>query len=496
MNRATDVAAVALFFFAGSCATSPSPGIVPPNRVPESVTASKSFEERLRFGIDARLKAGLGFGVFAAVREEGKTTAFAAGRRSLEPVAALGTRDLLEVGSVTKTFTGILVHLAEAEGKLEIDQKLEDFFPTLRGADTGRITVRELGVHESGLPSFPEGVVVKDESNPWRDLSKEVVLAALLKFKRPSLPEGRAKRENAYSNWGYVALGLVLEKVYRMPFPKILETRLLAPLRMTESGIDRRVMKRGKWVTRVSPGFGLGTDPIPAWDFASFAAAAGGLESNAVDMGRFLEALASPPSGKLGESIRATFISGIGWDSEPGNTRPLWKNGMTGGFASILTVYPNSKAGLFVATNTKVAPEALSDFATGVTSVDTLMVRAAGARAAGDDELSRLKGKYRNPKPAEDPKLPLRSLEIVESVGRIVARYDFGFAKQGALLAPGEKSDVWNVIDGSVNLDEIRILADGVRATVTNSSGHQTVFELEKLPADVQNFPALEKEGG
>lgn len=470
--------------FLASCASAPvEKPATPP--IPPAIVASKSLVERLRFGVDARLKVGLGYGYSAAVREGGKTTTFAAGRRTLEPVRPLSTRDLLEIGSVTKTFTGILLHLAEVENRLSVDQKLEEFFPALQGAEIGKATLRELGTHVSGLPSTPEGLKIRDEANPWRDLKREEILAALATFKRPPLAEGESKRPSRYSNWGFVVLGIILEQVYAKPYPAILATHVLNPLRMSASGVDRR--------TRAAPGFSLNTDPVPAWDFASFAAAAGGLESNAADMARFLEALENPPRGRLGEAIRATFLSGIGWDSAAGNQRPLWKNGMTGGHASFLAFYPDSKAGLFVATNTKIAPDTLADFATGVTPVDGLLARVSGARTASDEEVARLKGKYRNPIPARDPRLPLAALEIFESVGRLVGRYDFGFLKQGAILAPGDEIGLWNVIDGSVNLDVVEILDNGLRATVITGSGYQATFELEKIPADVQKFPALEK---
>jgi hypothetical protein len=44
-----------------------------------------------------------------------------------------------------------------------------------------------------------------------------------------------------------------------------------------------------------------------------------------------------------------------------------------------------------------------------------------------------------------------------------------------------------------VNEDEIRIINGGIRATVRTASGNRAEFELEKLPSEVQKFPAFEK---
>lgn len=483
--RGTGLSAV-LLAVAG-CASSSPVERSPADVVPAALAASKSIEERLRFGIDARLKAGLGFGYLAAVRENGKTVAFADGRRMLEPMKPMVPRDSLEIGSVSKTFTGILLHLAEAEKRLGVDQRLEEILPVLRGSDAGGVTLRELGTHESGLPSFPYGVAVRDPANPWRDLSADSVLAALARYRRPPLPEG-VKRKREYSNWGYLTLGMVLERVYGRPYAEVLKQHLLAPLRMTDTGIDRQSRpRRGKTVGKVAPGFSLDTDPIGAWDWAGFAAATGGIETNAVDMGRFLEALEHPPRGKLGEAIRATFASGIGWDSLPGERHPLWKNGMTGGYASYLAFDSESKTGLFVAVNAKVLPDAMGGFAIGIRPADRLLERVIGPRIASEEEIASLKGRYRN----RDPKTP-SELEIFESFGRIVARYRIAGRSDGARLGPAERPGVWNLIDGLYNVDEIRLRENAMAATMTDPSGSVQTFEMDKLPSEIQKFPAID----
>jgi CubicO group peptidase (beta-lactamase class C family) len=337
-------------------------------------------------------------------------------------------------------------------------------------------------------------VKIRDEENPWKDLSQEEIISELLRFRRPALGVGEPVRKKVYSNFGYVTLGILLEKLYGRTFPTILATHVLHPLKMTSSGVDLSVPgKRGKRSPRVSQGFSLGADPVSDWNFPSFAAAAGGLESNAVDMEKFVEAIAHPPRGRLGEAIRATLLSGIGWDSAPGNLRPLWKNGMTGGYSAFIAYYPETQSGLFVAVNSAVEVDSLADFALGVSPEDRMISRVVGTRIVTDEEISLLKGTYRNPSPEKAPTLPLRTIEIFESFGRIVARYDFGPFKTGALLGPAERSERWNVIDGSVNEDEIRIINGGIRATVRTASGNRAEFELEKLPSEVQKFPAFEK---
>jgi hypothetical protein len=261
---------------------------------------------------------------------------------------------------------------------------------------------------------------------------------------------------------------------------------------MSASGIDGKRRRHRRWIDRLSPVFRLDADPAHAWDFDGFAAAAGGIESNALDLARFLAALGNPPRGNLGAAIRATFASGIGWDSSPGVT-PYRKSGMTGGYAAYLAFDPAAKKAIFVGTNTKVSPEALGEFALGIHAGDSLLLRATAPRVPDAGEIARLKGKYRNPTP--DPTRPLRALEITERGGHLVARYDFGGVNDGALLAPDASADVWNAIDGEANLDGIRILSDGIRVTLAGGEGDPATLELEKIPFALEKFPAMEGEG-
>jgi CubicO group peptidase (beta-lactamase class C family) len=407
--------------------------------MPPAIEASKSIEERYSFGVAARLKAGLGFGYIAATREGGKTKISSDGNRTLEPVRSIRNGTLLEIGTLTKTFTGILVHLAELEGRLKIDEKIGVYLPALRNEGAENSTIREVGIKGD-----------------------------------------------------FTKLGSVLEKVYRQSYASIVRSRIFHPLRMRSSGIDLHTRRRRLRIAKVSPGFTLAGDFVPAENFDGAAAAAGGIESNAVDMGRFLEALETPPRGKLGEAIRATFVSGIGWDSEPGNAKLLWKNGITGGYASYLAIDPGAHTGIFIGANTAVRLDALGAFSLGIAPIDSLLDRALGTRKPDDDEIKNLRGKYPNPKPAEDANLPLKSLEIFERFGHFVARYDFGSWRMGALLSPHERSGVWYVTDGVVNVDVLKSSGDDVRVAVTMPSKPEVEFDLEKTPVQLETFPALE----
>lgn len=475
-------ALLALLSFAVPACSGPTIARKPSDLVPATLATSKSVEERYRFAAEARLRVGLGFALVAAIRENGKTAKVALGSRTLEPKRPISERDLLEIGSVSEVFTGILVHLAEAEGKLGLDRRLDSFFPGLQGAEAGAITIRELGTHRAGL----------DPKVPWKGLKRDDVLASLARAHRGPLAEGQTQYARSDSSWDFLLLGLVLEDVYRQPYAKLVDHRVLSALGMRESGVDRMKRARRRRVSKLAPAFDLGGQPAAPWDFEGFAAAAGGIESNAVEMAKFVEALESPPRGKLGAAIEASFASGVGWDSEPG-AAVARKSGMTGGYAASVAVDRSARKSLYVGTTSAVSSEDLGAFALGQAAGDALLERATPSRVPTEEELGRLKGKYRNPKPDADPEAALKELAISESFGRMIARYGIGGEASAALLVPSAREDEWNLIDGRVNADALRLTGEGATATLAVSPTRTATLELEKLPEQVQQYPAIEQ---
>jgi len=131
----------------------------------------------------------------------------------------------------------------------------------------------------------------------------------------------------------------------------------------------------GAWV-----GEALGVPVLGVGDVAgvTLVAATGGIESNARDMGKFLEALESPPRGKLGQAISAALVSGIGWDSLPGVT-PFWKNGATSAYTGIVIFDPATKRGIYVGSDTEILSDGVGNFAMGE-ATDPLLTRVSETR--------------------------------------------------------------------------------------------------------------------
>src|SRR5689334_23641213 len=78
-------------------------------------------------------------------------------RRGAEPVERrLRSDDRVDVHSVSKTFTPIALGIAEAEGRLPLDDPALPYYPELAGSAAPRldhVTLRHLLILKSGSPS-------------------------------------------------------------------------------------------------------------------------------------------------------------------------------------------------------------------------------------------------------------------------------------------------------------------------------------------------------
>jgi CubicO group peptidase (beta-lactamase class C family) len=133
-------------------------------------------------------------------------------------------------GSVAKQFTAAAIALLVEQGRLSLDDDVRKYIPEL--PDYGsRMTVDHLVHHTSGLRDFWALVRVSgmrfDDGYTVGDVIR---LAA--KQKRLNFPPGT---EYDYSNTGYIALGLVVERVTGKSLREFAAEQIFGPLGMTSS---------------------------------------------------------------------------------------------------------------------------------------------------------------------------------------------------------------------------------------------------------------------
>ena len=127
-------------------------------------------------------------------------------------------------GSVSKMFTATLVLKAVEEQKLDLDQTIDTYFPSIKNAD--KITVENLLNHSSGIHDFTREADYLEWSTKHR--SKQEIMKRIINGESAFNPNEKSQ----YGNSNYVLLTFLLEEVYAQPFEEILQDKITTPLKL------------------------------------------------------------------------------------------------------------------------------------------------------------------------------------------------------------------------------------------------------------------------
>ncbi|GGQ09621.1 serine hydrolase [Streptomyces griseomycini] len=176
------------------------------------------------------------------------------------------------IGSITKTFTAVLVLRLRDEGVLDLGDPLEKHLP---GTGVGEATIAELLAHGGGLAAETPG--------PWWERTPGTLrpdLADVLGERPLVHPVGRRFH---YSNPGYALLGALVEKLRGAPWEEVLRREVLEPLGLRRTSVHPEAPHAGGWAVHPWADVML---PEPVEDLGRMAPA-GQLWSTTGDLARF-----------------------------------------------------------------------------------------------------------------------------------------------------------------------------------------------------------------
>ncbi|GLF96784.1 serine hydrolase domain-containing protein [Streptomyces yaizuensis] len=205
--------------------------------------------------------------------------------------AAGGGDDAVEtqyrIGSITKTFTAVLVLRLRDEGLLDLEDPVERYLPE---AGLGQVTIAQLLGHSAGLSAEPPG--------PWWERTPGALrpeLADVLGEGAGTHPVGR---RHHYSNTGYTVLGALVAAVRGGTWEEALRREILEPLGMTRTSVLPQAPAAEGWAVHPWADVLL---PEPSEDLGLMTPA-GGLWSTVADLCRFAVFLAEGDERVLGAS--------------------------------------------------------------------------------------------------------------------------------------------------------------------------------------------------
>ncbi|MEE4361135.1 MAG: serine hydrolase domain-containing protein [Pseudomonadales bacterium] len=139
------------------------------------------------------------------------------------------------IASLTKQFLAILL-LQEAErGRLDLQATLDRYLPDYAAPWAGQVSIHQLLVHTAGVPDF---VSLDWDAYTRRYLHVRVPAEDIAADLATQALEFAPGARFAYSNSGYLLLGLVLEAVTGASWCALLKERILDPAGMADSGCD------------------------------------------------------------------------------------------------------------------------------------------------------------------------------------------------------------------------------------------------------------------
>jgi len=140
---------------------------------------------------------------------------------------------LYRIGSITKTFTAVLVLKAVEENKLSLNQTIDKWFPNIGNAD--KITIDQMLRHRSGLHNHLDEWV--NSGRHIQAITEQEMIETITQSGNDFTPDA----QTAYSNSGYYLLTFILERIYQKPFSEILEEKIVRPLGLKNTRLGGKI---------------------------------------------------------------------------------------------------------------------------------------------------------------------------------------------------------------------------------------------------------------
>lgn len=237
------------------------------------------------------------------------------------------------IGSISKSFTTVMILKAVEENKLKLNQTIKKWFPKIQNAK--KITVKQLLNHRSGIHNFTSD----EDYFKWNTQPKteKEMLEIIMKGGSDFKPDSQA----AYSNSNFVLLTYILEKIYTKSYADLLQELIVKPIELTDTYVFGKIdpsnnecysySYAGKWKLE------------PETDY-SIPLGAGAIISTPTDLTKFADALFG---GRLVSSesleIMKTLKDGIGiglFQIPFGMNIGYGHSGGIDGFTSIYSHFP------------------------------------------------------------------------------------------------------------------------------------------------------------
>ena len=297
-----------------------------------SLATSRHGDPGLLFALTAEERAGAldGYG--------GLLVADVAGEDRTVRVAGLGIADdtPMEVGSLTKAMTGLVIADSVRRGELDLGVPVSTYLPGLAGSPAGEVTLRELVTHTSGYANV--GPATRRRAIWTAPVGHNFFETGLSQM----MTEARAgdlstRGSYAYSNLGAAIAGQAAAAAAGMSYADLMKARLFQPLGMDSTAVqdEHPLVDAGRSASGI---------PVRPWVFGAYAPA-GAVVSTIADIATFASAILADRAPGLSAIEPTTPTSepdtgiGIFWHVTSAHGQTIaWHQGLTGGYSAYLGI--------------------------------------------------------------------------------------------------------------------------------------------------------------
>ena len=315
-------------------------------------------------------------GMAVAVIYQGHPHYFTFGKADVAANKPVTPQTLFELGSISKTFTGVLGGDAIARGEIALGDPVAKYWPELTGKQWQGIRMLDLATYTAGgLP-----LQVPDEVTDT---------ASLLRFYQNWQPQWKPGTTRLYANASIGLFGALAVKPSGMSYEQAMTTRVFKPLKLDHTWINVPKAEEAHYAWGYREGKAVHVSP------GMLDAEAYGVKTNVKDMASWLIANMKPdslqaPSLKQGIALAQSrywrvgaMYQGLGWEmlnwpvdaktvvggsdnkvalaplpvaevnppAPPVKASWVHKTGSTGGFGSYVAFIPEKQLGIVMLAN-------------------------------------------------------------------------------------------------------------------------------------------------
>jgi CubicO group peptidase (beta-lactamase class C family) len=292
-------------------------------------------------------------GIIIGAVINGETKIYSYGVADLNTGALIDEFTIFEIGSITKTFTGLLSAQFVLQGNFTLQDTVNNYLPeNMQLPSKNNIPIRWVHLlnHTSGIEREPDDL---DFDQPF-NYSESQMSDYLSRANLLSIPG----TEILYSNTGMGLTGYALTNITDSSYASLIENRVFSKLNMTYSFCNNNE----KPVNNTAQGY-YGNKAVDYFVMTDVFSGAGVIKSNMHDMLIYLQNCLYPETSTLKDEINLTLTSttdidektsiGLAWilGVNENNQRIAFHDGGTYGFSSFIGFNRDTKAGVVVLIN-------------------------------------------------------------------------------------------------------------------------------------------------